>query len=72
MKVEVFLGGGLFSLLSIFKNIDTANNERTNTGLGLSICRKIVGLHRGEINYRSNRQLGSIFEVELPLFEKAD
>jgi PleD family two-component response regulator len=37
-----------------------------STGLGLSICQRIMKLHKGEIKYRPNRQVGSIFEAVLP------
>jgi len=42
-----------------------------STGLGLSICQRIMKLHHGEIKYRANRQVGSIFEVTLPCVEVA-
>jgi len=57
----------LFQAFSKISTQPTAGEQ--STGLGLSICKKIIGLHRGEINYGSNRQVGSIFEVVLPLFE---
>jgi two-component system, sensor histidine kinase and response regulator len=54
-------------LFQPFCNISTkpTAGERS-TGLGLSICQRIVKLHDGEIKYRANRQVGSIFEVSLP------
>jgi signal transduction histidine kinase len=35
-------------------------------GLGLSICKKIVQLHKGHISVRSTLQQGTVFMVELP------
>lgn len=40
-----------------------------STGLGLSICQRIMHLHNGEIKYKSNRQIGSIFEAVLPCID---
>jgi len=55
----------LFQAFSKISTQPTAGEQ--STGLGLSICKKIISLHHGEIQYRSNRQIGSIFEVVLPL-----
>ncbi|KZY46012.1 MULTISPECIES: hybrid sensor histidine kinase/response regulator [unclassified Oleiphilus] len=54
-------------LFKPFCNISTkpTAGERS-TGLGLSICQRIMKLHKGEIKYRSNAQVGSIFEAVLP------
>ena len=55
-------------LFQAFSNISTQPTAgEQSTGLGLSICKKIINLHHGEVNYHSNRQVGSIFEVVLPL-----
>lgn len=53
-------------LFKPFCNISTkpTAGERS-TGLGLSICQRIMKLHKGEIKYRSNAQVGSIFEAVL-------
>jgi PAS domain S-box-containing protein len=52
-------------LFSIFKKLD--NREKTDgTGIGLSICRKVVALHGGRIWCNSNRD-GSIFYFSLPV-----
>ncbi|MFD0835629.1 two-component regulator propeller domain-containing protein [Mariniflexile aquimaris] len=37
------------------------------TGIGLSIVKNIVDLHKGKISVRNNEVTGSIFMVELPL-----
>lgn len=39
----------------------------TGTGIGLSIVKNIVKLHKGNIQVKSNSTEGSIFEVTLPL-----
>ncbi|KZY39905.1 hypothetical protein A3749_06385 [Oleiphilus sp. HI0078] len=54
-------------LFKPFCNISTkpTAGERS-AGLGLSICQRIMKLHKGEIKYRSNAQVGSIFEAVLP------
>lgn len=39
------------------------------TGLGLTICHKIVADHRGSIRFRSTPAKGTTFIVNLPIFE---
>ncbi len=54
-------------LFKPFCNISTKPTAGArSTGLGLSICQPIMKLHDGEIKYRSNAQVGSIFEAVLP------
>jgi two-component system sensor histidine kinase/response regulator len=55
----------LFQAFAKISTQPTAGEQ--SMGLGLSICKKIISLHSGEINYRSNRMGGSVFEVVLPL-----
>ena len=43
------------------------NNRSAGLGLGLHICRNLVALMDGEIQYRPRDGGGSIFRVELPL-----
>ena len=54
----------------IFERFVRADNSRSRqaagVGLGLSICRSIVDLHRGTIAVRSVPGKGSTFEVRLP------
>ncbi len=35
-------------------------------GLGLSLAKRIISMHRGEIKVTSNKQEGTVFEVRLP------
>ncbi len=57
----------LFKPFSQISTKPTAGER--STGLGLSICQRVMKLHDGELKYRSNRQVGSIFEVTLPAVE---
>ncbi|KON88605.1 hypothetical protein AF332_18550 [Sporosarcina globispora] len=41
--------------------------KEKGTGIGLSICRKIIEEHDGMINVHSNLPQGTVFEIELPL-----
>ena len=58
-------------LFKAFSQISTkpSAGERS-TGLGLSICQRIMKLHQGEIKYRENSAIGSIFEATLPCIEQ--
>lgn len=53
----------------IFNPFHRADNARSyeGFGLGLSICRRIVELHRGHIDVSSQVGVGSTFTVVLPL-----
>ena len=42
------------------------------TGLGLAICKKLIGLHNGDIQARSNEGTGSTFIIELPICKCED
>ncbi|WP_169084180.1 sensor histidine kinase [Paenibacillus sp. PL91] len=58
--------------LRMFERFYKGDKQRTRTadgsGLGLSIVKKIVELHHGEIRVESRLQEGSTFEVVLPHF----
>ena len=41
--------------------------DRTGLGLGLSIARKAVRAHGGDINIRNLPGQGCVFNIELPL-----
>ncbi|WP_282041779.1 hybrid sensor histidine kinase/response regulator transcription factor [Winogradskyella flava] len=55
-----------FYEMALNKNPDS--NYNRGTGIGLSITKNIVGLHKGEISVRDNEDgAGSVFSVKLPL-----
>lgn len=44
----------------------------SSTGLGLSIARELVVLHRGQLTVESTPGQGSVFAIELPQWEPSD
>ncbi len=60
----------------IFKPFERlhGNSEFEGTGMGLSICQKIVAYHGGEITAQSSSTQGAAFIVRLPksLLSKSD
>lgn len=61
-------------LEKIFDRFYRADNVRTKSGsggygLGLSIAKKIVDFHRGSMNVESKPGKGSIFTVNLPMYQ---
>ncbi|WP_299552298.1 hybrid sensor histidine kinase/response regulator transcription factor [Seonamhaeicola sp.] len=58
------------SIGKIFSRFYQASNSKENTtgtGIGLSLVKALVTLHKGTINVRSAINEGSIFTVELPI-----
>ncbi|MFQ5685163.1 MAG: heavy metal sensor histidine kinase [Candidatus Scalindua sp.] len=50
-----------------FFRVDSSRSRVTGgTGLGLNICKSIVGLHQGKIEVKSELGVGSTFEVIIP------
>lgn len=43
------------------------STKRTGAGLGLSIVYTVIGSHRGTIGVESNKKIGTVFTVKLPL-----
>lgn len=41
--------------------------KRTGAGLGLSIAYGVIGSHRGTISVESNKEIGTVFTVRLPI-----
>ncbi|HCJ4339387.1 TPA: HAMP domain-containing histidine kinase [Listeria innocua] len=71
--VEVWNSGAGISkedMAKIFERFYKASQSRTreegSSGLGLSICKKIITLHHGEISVESNTEKGTSFIVRLP------
>lgn len=43
------------------------STKKTGTGLGLSIAYGVIGSHKGTIGVESNKKVGTVFTVRLPL-----
>ncbi|AOM40602.1 two-component system sensor histidine kinase/response regulator [Xenorhabdus hominickii] len=58
-----------FQLFEPFFQIST-NKESSSqgTGLGLAICEKLINLMDGDIEFVSQKYIGSIFSIRLPLY----
>lgn len=52
-------------IFKVFKRLHS-NEDFEGTGVGLSICKKIIDKHRGYLTALSNRNEGSTFLLELP------
>lgn len=53
-------------VFSLFQRLH-GRDEYSGTGIGLALCRKIVGRHGGVINAQSNPGEGAIFTIFLPM-----
>jgi len=53
-----------------FRSTDRRTRQRRGLGLGLTVVRRIVARHRGEIEVRSRLGEGSVFLVRLPLSDR--
>jgi polar amino acid transport system substrate-binding protein len=50
----------------IFDPFFTTKSEKDGTGLGLSVCARIVKEHRGELDFSSDVGSGTVVELSLP------
>ncbi|MBL7197660.1 MAG: hypothetical protein ISS47_06140 [Candidatus Omnitrophica bacterium] len=58
------------NISKIFDPFFTTKHKKENAGLGLSVCRRIIDAHKGEIEIKSLAGKGTIVVVRLPLFEE--
>ena len=68
IEVEDQCGGILESKDDPFRSFaDRRRYDRSGLGLGLSIARKAVRMHGGDINFRNLPGTGCVFVIDLPL-----
>ena len=68
IEIEDECGGIPDSTVDPFKVFaDRRRNDRTGLGLGLSIARKAVRMHGGDIDFRNLPGKGCVFVIEMPL-----
>ena len=53
-------------MANLFERFRRGNHKRSNSGLGLYLCKQIVEAHGGKISVRSQVGDGSIFSIEFP------
>jgi len=56
-------------IFTLFKRLNSYDKFE-GTGIGLSICKKIVDQHKGVISATSNLGIGTTFVISLPVKEK--
>lgn len=57
------------SLFNVFHQIDRTKREQRGTGSGLAICKGLVDLHGGKVIVESEYGTGSVFSIQLPVWE---
>lgn len=50
----------------LFSRFMQINFSSTGTGVGLSLVKELVDVHKGKVWYENNKPQGSIFNIELP------
>ncbi|WP_282054742.1 hybrid sensor histidine kinase/response regulator [Maribacter luteus] len=58
-------------IFSRFYQAKNSKENTTGTGIGLSLVKALVEIHKGTINVESKPDSGSIFTVKLPIYDKA-
>jgi len=58
----------IFELFYCYKNQELEDSEQT--GIGLALCKKIIDLHGGKMDFDSIPNVGSVFWFYLPLLDK--
>jgi two-component system, sensor histidine kinase and response regulator len=59
-------------LAIIFERFRRGNHKRSNSGLGLYLCKQIAEAHRGKISVRSQLGEGSTFSIEFPDISRSE
>ena len=54
-------------LTQVFERFRRGNHKRSNSGLGLYLCRQIVEKHNGTIQVESQLNQGTTFTIQLPV-----
>lgn len=58
----------------VFDFFNTVNENRFKgdicSGMGLSLCKKIINMHGGKINFKSSENIGSIFWFYIPITQQ--
>ena len=68
IEVEDACGGIPESAKDLFQPFgERRGHDRTGLGLGLSIARKAVRAHGGDIHIRNMPGIGCVFAIDLPL-----
>ncbi|RED92650.1 PAS domain-containing sensor histidine kinase [Marinoscillum furvescens] len=57
-------------LFEVFQRLHT-DRDFEGTGIGLSICKRIIDMHNGEISFLSEEGKGASFTISLPKSEKS-
>ncbi|OEH94318.1 sensor histidine kinase [Bacillus solimangrovi] len=54
------------AISNVTKMFYQVDHQKDGTGLGLAICKKIIDLHKGELNIKSSSQSGTTVTIKLP------